>query len=117
MNQLPPSSGGNLEGMLEDFSHFLNESDIFTRVSVKKTGDPDHLLVAVCKTHASLKSAAREMARIWTDYLSYRYSEFHTVSLSPDSATLDGITAVDSSSYFVTAQIIAQKDTLHNSGK
>ena len=103
--------------MLEDFSHYLNESDIFTKVLVKKTGDADHLLVAVCQTYASIQSAAREMARIWIDYLSYRNSEFHTLSILPDSATLDGITILDSAGYFVTAQITTQKDTLDNGGE
>lgn len=112
MQQSPPISGANLTGMLQDFWHALETSPVLTAVNVKKTGDPNQIIAASCVAVAPAQAAevAAELERLWTQQLCYQPSEVHTLSVCSDKVVLEGITTLDESSYFVTAQITVRID-------
>lgn len=124
MSGVPPSSGGNLAGMLEDVERRLSASGAFSAVTASLTARPMAMIQATCRPAVSGMSVANvrsELKRVWTERLRYRAFQSHVVVCSGRVVTLRGITGPTDSctrladvspasladiTYYVTVEIV-----------
>ena len=88
-------SSSDLEGIIVDLHHFLQESGVLKVVKVKKTGELDRLIDVRCKLiskSASISDVAAEVERVWTEDIAYRNFEAHALHHSSDGFIFDFIT-------------------------
>src|SRR5229473_1898997 len=100
-----PSSGDNLEGMMVDFQHSLEQSRLLTRVRVKKTGDPGCMIEATCQPAANtltIPEIIAEVERLWMEELRYQPFEAHALVRADYKEALEFITV---SGFYVTGRI------------
>jgi hypothetical protein len=103
-----PSSGDDLEGMVIDFQHSLEQSRLLTQMCVKKTGDPGCMIEATCQPAANtltIPEIIAEIERLWMEELRYQHFEAHAVGRADYDVTLDFITLCEHGSFYVTGSI------------
>lgn len=88
------NTGDALLGFQIDLDAYLEDSELFEWIEVKRTGDDDCMLSAKCKLKADipLTQAAEEVCRIWECDL--RYSKFaeHSLEKTPNGFFLHFVT-------------------------
>jgi hypothetical protein len=107
--QCLPLAGADLKGMIEDFHHALEASPLLSRIKVRKTGEPTHMIAAFGEPGSAASSQteiAGEMARLWRDELRYAAFEAHTFVPSDEEAILDCLTLMAPHGPYVTARIV-----------
>src|SRR5262245_17882327 len=99
MAQSFPSSGVDLQGMIEDFHHTLDQSRLLTLRSVKKTGNPERMIEARCEPAAdslTIPEVIAEVERVWMAELRYSHYEAHAVIHHDYEVSLDFVTLSES---------------------
>ena len=83
------NTGDNLLGFQIDMDAYLEESDLFEWIDVKRTGNDNCMLAAKCKLKAdiSIARAREDVCRIWEGSL--RYSNFaeHSLEETPTASS------------------------------
>ena len=90
-----PSSGVDLQGMIEDFHHSLDQSSFLTLRSVKKTGEPERMIEARCEPASdtlTIPEVIAEIERAWMEELRYSHYEAHVVTHLGYEAALEFVT-------------------------
>src|SRR5437867_6564621 len=108
MAQSVPSSGHNLEGMMIDFQHSLEQSRLLTRVRVKKTGDPGCMIEATCQPAANtltIPEIIAEVERLWMEELRYQEFEAHALVRADYHESLEFVTESGPGGFYVTGRI------------
>jgi hypothetical protein len=108
MAQGYPSSGLDLRGMLEDFHHALDQSEILALLWVKKTGQPEQMIDARCEPAVdtvTIDVVAAEIERIWREDLRYSSFEAHALFRHDYDVSLDFVTSSGPGSFYVTGRI------------
>jgi hypothetical protein len=103
-----PSAGIDLRGMLEDFHHALDQSEILKRLWVKKTGQPAQMIDARCEPAeqtVTIDEAAVEIERVWMEDLRYSHFEAHALFQDDYDLSLDFVTLSAPGSFYVTGRI------------
>jgi hypothetical protein len=103
-----PGSGDDLEGMMMDFQHFLEGSNLLAQVGIKKTGDPGCMIEATCQPAAktlTIPEIIAEIKRLWMEELRSPHFEAHAVGRADYDVTLDFITLCEHGSFYVTGSI------------
>jgi hypothetical protein len=103
-----PSSGKDFKGMLADFHDSLERSDLLALRSVKKTGEPERMIEALCEPAAetlTIPEAIAEIERIWMNELRYQHYEAHSLSRRDYELSLEFVTLDGPGSFYVTGQI------------
>jgi hypothetical protein len=109
MTASSPSDGPNLDGMSIDFDAYLFMAELFGTVEVRKTGDPDCLLIASCTVNRGKAPTAvgEALVNIWQDKLRYHYRAAHRLRQDDVGVYLDVATLTDDGGIFVTGLIKA----------
>ncbi|GHJ43805.1 hypothetical protein Cs7R123_11470 [Catellatospora sp. TT07R-123] len=104
-----PSDGDNLTGMSMDFDAYLFMSELFAHVEVRRTGDPDCLLVATCTAApgATPTSVAEGLVDVWLRHLQYHHRSAHRLRQDAQKVYLDVVTLMSAGGIYVTGLIEA----------
>jgi hypothetical protein len=108
MAQGTPGSRDDLEGMMIDFQHSLDQSRLLTRVHLKKTGDPDCMIETTCQPAAetlAISEVVAEIERLWMEELRYHQFEAHAIHRADYQEALDFITVGEHGGSYVTGRI------------
>lgn len=88
------NTADNLLGFQIDMDAYLEDSDLFEWIDVKRTSNDDCMLAAKCKLRADIpiERAREDVCRIWEGSL--RYSDFaeHSLEEKPDGFLLHFVT-------------------------
>ena len=105
--------------MIEDVWHSLGETSLFTPVKVRKTGQSECLIEALCRRsvlEASGADVVQQLEAVWLDDLRYRFGdEAHTFSQTDNAVTLNAVTLSGMNGYYVSVRI--QVDTAQAAGR
>ena len=106
-------SGDDLTGFVEDVDHYLWQTDQFTSIDVRKTGNPHCAILATCRfsRDRSTEEIGRLLETVWVNDLRYGRNvidgEWHEVSVDAGRVTLAFVTA---SGLCVTGEIVAERE-------
>jgi len=106
------SHADNLKGMKQDFDYYLSQIDgiVESSLEIRRTSDPEGLLMVECRAASTVEAALDEAERVWTDRLCYSYIEAHHSSVLPDgSAQLRFVTQMDKGGMYVTGTVTIRK--------
>lgn len=107
------SRGDNLFGFMEDVDHYLGQTDRFTRIDVRKTGNPHCAIKAIYQfsKDANTEDIGRLLETVWVNDLRYgRYvtgDEWHEVNVETNRVTLAFVAV---SGLCVTGEIVAERE-------
>jgi len=106
----PASEGDNLLGMEIDFCGYLGDparvlkDDLWQNMTVHRHEGGQWLITGRAKGRRQDADAiGAELARIWSEQLSYRHREGHTVETKPNHITLRAVTQIAAGGLWVTA--------------
>ncbi|MGV9779258.1 hypothetical protein [Streptosporangium sp. NPDC003464] len=115
MGEASPSSGADLGGMVMDFDFYLWSSPVIREVEVRRTGNTNSLIVAICVpvSGRSEVEIGAGLEQVWLQDLSYRHFEAHMITLAEGRVQLDVITQIAPQDFYVTATILAETARSH----
>jgi hypothetical protein len=105
------ASSRNVEGLITDCLHLLEQSGVLQAIEAKKTGEAQCLIEIRCKpasAASTLPELAAEIERVWLEDLAYPDIEAHTLSTTSDEAIIDFVTASQHGNYYVTGKIVVK---------
>jgi hypothetical protein len=114
-----PSTGADLDGMIEDFYHGLMETSLFHRIRVRKTGSPDCLIEATCSLRSSdttVDTVESCLSESWAQGLRYGGPGIHAhiITANDEAVRLEGVTVPGGADFYVSARIVVslrERDT------